>query len=580
MKSFKRRRIDVGKAGETFIWAAYCSRFGPCCSRVGLPVLGLSLPALDLGLAAFGLAFWLLGFKLLPDVTQMNSLQPDSIFGNFAINNRSVHPDLENQGSQYLQDLMHNIYQEPHMPAKESNPMQQNYQFFRDQLRSICDRVYNKKGKLLHISTCTPEGLAIVLCSPRALLSFPSFMYEACMGDPDIDHGFLYDDQGRVDILGSPFFDVEFGNDRTADEYVDRIIYQISLAIEDRIPPGRWYIVSTPPTSPAATTLRATCLLVASLSIFLDIFVMMWLGEYDIMFSWELQISDLLSPQGRDSNLELLDSSWSLPNERYGAGKLVKICGQQSRKVWTARERLLGVGQQAWGCRNPLDSNGTGAEHSGQQAGISQAAIRRAWTARQQLRRDRQRLHRPDPLSVDKIARGTHPSRTLGDYQSPSTTSYTGYFSTNEGLRLRLLSGDLLPRMVLLSTLKPSSERVRRLSRCNSKVKDAICGAFGIACMADSEVDHGFVYDRQGRTDILRSSFFDVYFSYDETANDYIDCILYQLSLSIEHIRSGRWIIFGHPPLPHPPATTPPTKVFSFIFLVVVSILVWFVFLR
>ncbi|KAL0905696.1 hypothetical protein M5K25_024136 [Dendrobium thyrsiflorum] len=93
------------------------------------------------------------------------------------------------------------------------------------------------------------------------------------MGDPDVEHGLLYDDQGRVDILGSPFFDVEFGNDRTADEYVDRIIYQLSLAIEDRLPPGRWYIVSAPPTSPnpasspAATTLWATCLLVASLSV-------------------------------------------------------------------------------------------------------------------------------------------------------------------------------------------------------------------------------------------------------------------------------------------------------------------------
>ncbi|KAL0912121.1 hypothetical protein M5K25_018072 [Dendrobium thyrsiflorum] len=92
-----------------------------------------------------------------------------------------------------------------------------------------------------------------------------------CMGDPDIDHGFIFDDQGRVDILCSPFFDVTFGNDRTADEYVDRIIYQLALVIEDQIPPGRWYIVNTPPTSPDSTTspaaiaLRVTCLLVASL---------------------------------------------------------------------------------------------------------------------------------------------------------------------------------------------------------------------------------------------------------------------------------------------------------------------------
>ncbi|KAL0928062.1 hypothetical protein M5K25_002298 [Dendrobium thyrsiflorum] len=79
-------------------------------------------------------------------------------------------------------------------------------------------------------------------------------------------------------------------------------------------------------------------------------------------------------------------------------------------------------------------------------------------------------------------------------------------------------------------------------------------------CMADPDVDHGFVFDEQGRTDILRFSFFDVYFSYDETANDYIDRILYQLTLSIEeHIRPGCWIIVGRPLLPHTPTTSPTT---------------------
>ncbi|KAL0919395.1 hypothetical protein M5K25_011487 [Dendrobium thyrsiflorum] len=173
------------------------------------------------------------------------------------------------------------------------------------------------------ISICTPEGLAVVLCSLRtfsslclfifslpklnlSILHFPLSPYPSspppspllptppppsqahghpppplpsprpatppllavlplhlsppgkpCMGDPDIDHEFLFDDQGRVDILGSPFFDVNFGDDRTADEYVDRIVYQLSLAIENQLPPGHWYIISAPPTSPAATTLRA-----------------------------------------------------------------------------------------------------------------------------------------------------------------------------------------------------------------------------------------------------------------------------------------------------------------------------------
>ncbi|KAL0908780.1 hypothetical protein M5K25_023289 [Dendrobium thyrsiflorum] len=91
------------------------------------------------------------------------------------------------------------------------------------------------------------------------------------MGDPNVDHGFLFDDQERVDILGSPFFDVTFGDDSTADEYVDRIIYQLTLAIEDQIPAGRWYLVSRRPTSSDPATSQATStqglllLLVASL---------------------------------------------------------------------------------------------------------------------------------------------------------------------------------------------------------------------------------------------------------------------------------------------------------------------------
>ncbi|KAL0906704.1 hypothetical protein M5K25_025219 [Dendrobium thyrsiflorum] len=86
-----------------------------------------------------------------------------------------------------------------------------------------------------------------------------------CMGDPDVDHEFLYDEQGRVDILQSPFFDVTFGSDRTVDEYVDRIIYQLTLAIEDRIPQGRWYLIGRPSTPPnlapnPATTTRGILL--------------------------------------------------------------------------------------------------------------------------------------------------------------------------------------------------------------------------------------------------------------------------------------------------------------------------------
>ncbi|KAL0905026.1 hypothetical protein M5K25_011391 [Dendrobium thyrsiflorum] len=70
------------------------------------------------------------------------------------------------------------------------------------------------------------------------------------MGDPDFDHGFRYDEQERVDILHSPFFDVAFGDDRDANEYVDRILYQLTLAIEDQLPQGHWRIIGHPSTSP------------------------------------------------------------------------------------------------------------------------------------------------------------------------------------------------------------------------------------------------------------------------------------------------------------------------------------------
>ncbi|KAL0916494.1 hypothetical protein M5K25_014014 [Dendrobium thyrsiflorum] len=93
-----------------------------------------------------------------------------------------------------------------------------------------------------------------------------------CMVDLEFDHGFAFDDQGRTDILHSPFFDVQFSEDDvTIEDYIDRILYQLTLTIEEHILAGHWNIVSRPtnPPSPTPSTtnsaLKATCLLVASL---------------------------------------------------------------------------------------------------------------------------------------------------------------------------------------------------------------------------------------------------------------------------------------------------------------------------
>ncbi|KAL0905608.1 hypothetical protein M5K25_024041 [Dendrobium thyrsiflorum] len=97
-------------------------------------------------------------------------------------------------------------------------------------------------------------------------------MKEAFVWFGDIDHGFVLDNQGRTDILRSPFFDVHFGADETADDYVDKILYQLTLAIEQHHPPGHWYIINRPSISPdlatsSATTTRGVLLLSMALLI-------------------------------------------------------------------------------------------------------------------------------------------------------------------------------------------------------------------------------------------------------------------------------------------------------------------------
>ncbi|KAH0448840.1 hypothetical protein IEQ34_022640 [Dendrobium chrysotoxum] len=56
------------------------------------------------------------------------------------------------------------------------------------------------------------------------------------MADPNLDYGFVFDDQGLVDVLHSPFFDIDFGNDYTVEEYVDRILFSLATAIDQRRP--------------------------------------------------------------------------------------------------------------------------------------------------------------------------------------------------------------------------------------------------------------------------------------------------------------------------------------------------------
>ncbi|KAL0912967.1 hypothetical protein M5K25_016391 [Dendrobium thyrsiflorum] len=90
------------------------------------------------------------------------------------------------------------------------------------------------------------------ICSPTIKISYLQAF--PCMADPDVDHGFLYDEQGLVDILQSPFFDPNPEVDDTIDDYIEHIIFTLAPSIEEYLPTGSWRIIGHPSTSPPPAT--------------------------------------------------------------------------------------------------------------------------------------------------------------------------------------------------------------------------------------------------------------------------------------------------------------------------------------
>ncbi|PKU88095.1 hypothetical protein MA16_Dca020066 [Dendrobium catenatum] len=66
------------------------------------------------------------------------------------------------------------------------------------------------------------------------------------MANPDLDSGFVYNEQGNVNILRSTFFDVNSEVDNSVEEYLDRIISTLSEAIEEQLANVQWQIASGP----------------------------------------------------------------------------------------------------------------------------------------------------------------------------------------------------------------------------------------------------------------------------------------------------------------------------------------------
>ncbi|KAL0906258.1 hypothetical protein M5K25_024736 [Dendrobium thyrsiflorum] len=91
------------------------------------------------------------------------------------------------------------------------------------------------------------------------------------MADPEHDHGFVYDFQGRVHIHQSSFFNLNLDIDDTVDNYVDRILFTLTSAIEEHEVSGQWRIIGHPLTPfppanfPLSNTTGVSCFLMALL---------------------------------------------------------------------------------------------------------------------------------------------------------------------------------------------------------------------------------------------------------------------------------------------------------------------------
>ncbi|PKU80328.1 Acetolactate synthase small subunit 2, chloroplastic [Dendrobium catenatum] len=77
--------------------------------------------------------------------------------------------------------------------------------------------------------------------SPLPLQYFNKLLYP-CTVDPELDHGFVYDDQGQVDILKSLFFDLNLDIDQTVEVYVERITFTLADAIDEQLYSIQWQI--------------------------------------------------------------------------------------------------------------------------------------------------------------------------------------------------------------------------------------------------------------------------------------------------------------------------------------------------
>ncbi|KAL0908164.1 hypothetical protein M5K25_022638 [Dendrobium thyrsiflorum] len=66
------------------------------------------------------------------------------------------------------------------------------------------------------------------------------------MADPERDFSMVYDEQGFIQILQSPLFDVDPEVDHTVEGYVARILDTIVLVVEEQLGTMEWRLAADP----------------------------------------------------------------------------------------------------------------------------------------------------------------------------------------------------------------------------------------------------------------------------------------------------------------------------------------------
>ncbi|KAI0519182.1 hypothetical protein KFK09_006625 [Dendrobium nobile] len=78
------------------------------------------------------------------------------------------------------------------------------------------------------------------------------------MADPELEWGLVFDAQGNLDVLRSPFFDAGFESDEdTVGDYLERILPSLIKVIDRQRPEYNWSIdgrSSTPLPNPAPSS--------------------------------------------------------------------------------------------------------------------------------------------------------------------------------------------------------------------------------------------------------------------------------------------------------------------------------------